>query len=452
MKKRINGSDIASWSGGVLLGDDWTFDGLFQVDSRKISNGDVFVALHGNSSDGHDHVFEALERGASGALVRSDWAVGRSLDPRHSFVVLDDVQEGLVSMAKKRLSHVDWALGITGSVGKTTVREMIYGAFDPDDIQVHRARNSHNTLIGCALTLAEMPLDSKGVILEMGTNHPGEIAQMVEAFPIDVALITKVSPAHLEGLGDIDGVIRAKTEILGSVSLKKAIVGGEDPSLVERVGLLARSRKWPVISVGAGSSDYDILDRGFSWVDAPRAYADLAFSGGKIRLEAKLLGEHNAFLMSLAFAVCVELGGVPQKIAERIASFSAFKGRGELSERDGFTVIDESYNANPDSMMAALSAVGCAPVPKERVFLVLGEMKELGDSSERYHRAILKKAKDVGRVFLYGESWKIVTDEPVVWTNLRDLSMCLKEEVSSGDVVLVKGSRSNGLEKIWSLM
>ncbi|NCC95728.1 MAG: UDP-N-acetylmuramoyl-tripeptide--D-alanyl-D-alanine ligase [Synergistales bacterium] len=452
MINRIKGSDIASWSGGVLLGDDWTFDGLFQVDSRKVSRGDVFVALRGASSDGHDHVFEAVERGASGVLVRSDWAKGRNLDRRHSFVVLDDVQVGLISMAKKRLSNVEWALGITGSVGKTTVREMIYRAFDPDEIRVHRARNSHNTLIGCALTLAEMPLDSTGVILEMGTNHPGEIAQMVEAFPIDVALITKVSPAHLEGLGDIDGVIRAKTEILGSVSLKKAIVGGEDPSLVERVCSIASYNEWPVISVGAGSSDYDILDRGFSWVDAPKVYADLAFSGGEVRLEARLLGEHNAFLMSLAFAVCVELGGAPQKIAKRIASFSAFKGRGELSEMDGFTVIDESYNANPDSMMAALSAVGCAPVPKERVFLVLGEMKELGDSSERYHRVILEKAKDVGRVFLYGESWKSVADEPMIWINLRDLAIRLKDEVSPGDVVLVKGSRSNGLEKIWSLM
>lgn len=452
MMEKIKGSDIASLSGGLLCGDDWTFDGLFQVDSRKISKGDVFVAIQGNTSDGHDHVFEALDRGASGVLVRSDWAAGRDLGHRCGFVVLDDVQDGLIAMAKKRLAQVEWSLGITGSVGKTTVREMIVRALDSDEFPVYRARNSHNTLIGCALTLAEMPVNSKGVILEMGTNHHGEIAQMVEAFPIDIALITKVSPAHLEGLGDIEGVIQAKTEILRSVALKKAIIGGEDPLLIESVDRLADPSPWSVIYVGAGSSDYDIVNRGFSWQNEPKVYADLIFSGGEVRLEAKLLGEHNAFLMSLAFAVCVELGEDSRKIVERLSSFSAFIGRGELSERNGISVIDESYNANPDSMMATLSMINCAPVPKERVFLVLGEMMELGETSERYHRIIWETAKDVGRVFLYGDSWRCIVDAPAVWSDLKDLAMHIKRELSPGDILLVKGSRSNGLEKIWGFL
>lgn len=448
--RQIKGSEIAAWAGGDLLGKDWLFNGFFQVDSRNIAPGDVFVALRGKSSDGHDHVLDALARGASGALVSSDWMSGRVVGLRRGFVVLDDVESGLISLARNRFSQVEWSLGITGSVGKTTVREMIYRAVSSEMSSVYRARNSHNTLIGCALTLAEMPRETKGVILEMGTNHPGEIAEMVEAFPVDMALITKVAPAHLEGLGDLDGVIRAKTEILNSSSLQKAIIGGEDRSFLEHVHRLSKDKPWSVISVGAGSDKYNILAKGFSWSNSPTVYADIALSDGEIvRVSAELLGEHNAFLLALAFTVAVELGLDPQKTANRLASFKAFKGRGELGKKNGIITIDESYNANPESMAAVLSFIKNSPIPRSQVFLVLGEMGELGECSDEYHRLVWEQARELGEVFLVGDSWGSFVEESKVWKDLDDLGIHLKKTTSPGSLVLIKGSRSNRLERLW---
>lgn len=447
----IEGSDLAEWSGGKLSGRDWVFRGFFQVDSRKIQPGDIFVALAGKVSDGHSHISEAFDRGAAGAFVDSRWFSQRKHDGSRNYILFEDVEQGLISLAQKRLSQVRWALGVTGSVGKTTVREMVYKALCRDST-VYRARNSHNTLIGCALTLSEMPKDTEGVILEMGTNHPGEIAQMVDFFPIHMALITKVAPAHLEGLGGLEGVIDAKMEILRSRALKKAIIGSDNISLVEKTRALSRDKRWDMVSVGEGAFDYEIINKGFSWDPIPSVFCDLKFPGGQIQLKAEVFGEHNSLLLALAFGVAAELGENTQAIAERLSSFKAFDSRGRISEKNGILTVDESYNANPESMMALLSAVESSPVPIDRRFLILGEMGELGDSSEEYHKKILNRAAVLGKVLLVGSKWSSFAHGYPVWSDLSSLGDHLKGRLSPGDLLVVKGSRSNRLERIWEFL
>nr|WP_321503666.1 UDP-N-acetylmuramoyl-tripeptide--D-alanyl-D-alanine ligase [uncultured Dethiosulfovibrio sp.] len=447
----IGGAELAEWSGGKLAGRDWAFDGFFQVDSRKVQPGDIFVALTGKISDGHSYISEAFDRGAVGAFVGSRWFLERGYDQSRNYILFDDVEQGLISLAQKRLSQVRWALGITGSVGKTTVREMVYKALSSDST-VYRARNSHNTLIGCALTLSEMPRDTEGVILEMGTNHPGEIAEMVEFFPIHMALITKIAPAHLEGLGGIDGVIEAKMEILSSRALKKAIIGAENLSLIDKAGALSRYKHWDMVSVGERSCDYEITNKGFCWDPAPRVFCDLKFPGGNIQLKADVLGEHNSLLLALAFGVAAEMGENPQVIAERLSFFKAFDSRGRISEDNGVILIDESYNANPESMMAVLSAVESSPVPIDRRFILLGEMGELGDRSEEFHKKILDRAALLGNVLLFGTKWNSFAHDYPVWSDLKFLGDYLKRRLSPGDLLVVKGSRSNGLERIWGFL
>lgn len=447
----ITGSQLACWAGGRLEGEDWVFKGFFQVDSRKVVPGDVFVALQGSISDGHSYLDNAFEKGAVAALVDGRW-LSKGKDHSRSYIVLDDVERGLVSLAQKRLSQVQWSLGITGSVGKTTVREMIYSALGSESSAIYRARNSHNTLIGCALTLSEMPLGTNGVILEMGTNHPGEIAQMVELFPIDLAMITKVAPAHLEGLGGLDGVVKAKTEILRSTRLKKALIGGESPLLLDEVVRLSRGKSWSKVSVGDLNSDYKIVSKGVLWSPAPSIFCDVSFSKGNIKLKADILGEHNSLLLALAFAVAVELGENPQTIADRLSAFRSYYGRGQFESKDGVLMIDESYNANPESMMAMLSLVESSPVPVGRRFLVLGEMAELGHESDIYHQKIWNRAKELGNVFLYGDRWSPSVGGHPIWTDLESLADRLKGTLCSGDLLAVKGSRSNGLERLWNLL
>ncbi len=448
----LSWSMIAQFTGGVLRGNDAPVKGLFQVDSRKVRPGDVFVALPGVSSDGHDYLDKAFSMGASGAIVRVDKMSPSCIHER--LILVKDVEASLIAMARKRLSEVPRVLGVTGSVGKTTVREMIAVAVEDEISRVYRARSSHNTVIGCALTIAEMPLRTSVLILEMGTNHPGEIAEMVGLFPIHLAVITKVAPAHLEGLKDIDGVLKAKMEILGSSSLERVILNGDDPFIMNGVMSAKGKNSWSIVPVGAGPScTFSILSCSFEWADLPLVTLKLAwgssFKGKSWLIRARLLGEHNALLLGLAWSAAVSLGVDPDKAAERLSHFNPCDGRGVLKDINGITVLDESYNANPASMEAALSSIALSPFQKDRRFLVLGSMGELGTDSDRMHRSLLDRAMDVGRVFLFGDKWP---KDLVSWTDIDLLATHLKSLLFPGDLLLLKGSRVNGLERLLEIL
>lgn len=448
MEEAISWSCLARWCGGVLMGDDCSIKGHFQTDSRKICPGDVFVALPGAFSDGHDYLDSAFSRGASGAIVRSD-KIGSSTGPGR-LIATDDVESSLITAARKRLALVPRVLAVTGSVGKTTVREMIAQALQGQVSGLYRARSSHNTLIGCALTIAEMPPGTSVLILEMGTNHPGEIAEMTANFPVHYAVITKIAPAHLEGLGNLEGVLKAKTEILRSRSLKAVIFNSGDSLVAKAVMAEKKSNSWSVVSVGSDPwCTFSVLSRSFEWNDRPTVTVRLAqnhvHEEKSWLIRANLLGEHNADLLALAWGAAVSLGADPDKTALRLSRFSPCSGRGVLKDIRGVAVLDESYNANPASMEAALSSVARSPFPKERRFLVLGSMGELGTHSESMHRSVLDKAMNVGNVILFGDGWPKNLE---AWTDIGLLAAHLKDILSPGDFLLLKGSRVNGLERL----
>lgn len=446
-------SKYASLAEGTLKGDDGEFSGLIRVDSRKIEEGDLFVALPGNNVDGHDFILNAVSRGAHCALVSPSWREKiKTLPVGFRVIEVDDPEQGLIRIARHRLKGLKNVIAVTGSVGKTSTREMIFLALGGTSSGVYRARSSHNTRIGCALTAAEMPEDTSVLILEMGTNHPGEISEMVDLYPVDTAVITEIAPAHLEGLGTLEGVLEAKLEILESKKLRKVIFNGDNPILSSAVEKRSLYENWQALSVGSSGS-YVLRDIRLDWKERPVLSMSIGrnLDRSSYGIKANVTGIHNASLLGMAWATAVESGVSPEEASIRLSSIKPYRGRGVLKDRNGILVLDESYNANPKSMGAMLDLVAQSPFPREKRILVLGEMGELGEGSLSLHEEILKKALPLGKVFLFGVMWGYLKPPVKVYEDIESLSSDLKNFLSEGDFIAIKGSRSNGLEHLMEI-
>ncbi|MCF4150532.1 UDP-N-acetylmuramoyl-tripeptide--D-alanyl-D-alanine ligase [Dethiosulfovibrio sp. F2B] len=446
-------SKYASLAEGTLKGDDGEFSGLIRVDSRKIEEGDLFVALPGNNVDGHDFILNAVSRGAHCALVSPSWREKiKTLPVGFRVIEVDDPEQGLIRIARHRLKGLKKAIAVTGSVGKTSTREMIFLALGGTSSGVYRARSSHNTRIGCALTAAEMPEDTSVLILEMGTSHPGEISEMIDLYPVDTAVITEIAPAHLEGLGSLEGVLEAKLEILGSSNLRKVIFNGDNFILSSALKNRSLGTNWRAISVGI-SGDYVLENICLDWQERPVLSMTIGreLDRSSYGISAEIAGIHNASLLGMAWATAVESGVSPEEASIRLSSIKPYRGRGVLKDRDGILVLDESYNANPKSMGAMLDLVAQSPFPREKRILVLGEMGELGEGSLSLHEEILKKALPLGKVFLFGVMWGHLKPPVKVYEDIESLSSDLKSLLSEGDFIAIKGSRSNELERLMEI-
>jgi UDP-N-acetylmuramoyl-tripeptide--D-alanyl-D-alanine ligase len=222
--------EAAEITGGKLQGTDMPIGPALRTDSRKVQKGDGFIALPGTNTDGHAFIDDALCRGASYIVVEEDKAGSFIFESAGDvpFLVVDDTSSALRKLAAhvfRQKSSLQEVIAVTGTVGKTTTRECI-AAVLKKRFRVHSARESYNTWIGCALTILEMPLDTEILILEMGTNHPGEIAEMTASYPPTTAVITAIGPGHLEGLENVRGVLEEKIRILESTKLKRVLNNG----------------------------------------------------------------------------------------------------------------------------------------------------------------------------------------------------------------------------------
>ena len=235
--KTISASEAAGWCEGVLYGPDISITRQWRSDSREVVKGDAFAAIKGAKTDGHMYIRSVIEQGASLLLVDRD-EIPKVSALQGEFenvtvIAVNDVKSALARIAQKYLDAVSpYVIGITGSVGKTTVRELTVSVLK-SRYKVHSAIRSFNTVLGCSLTILAMPADTEMLVLELGTNHFGEIAEMVALFPPQTAVITEVAPAHLEGFGSVEGVLNAKIEICGSKKLKEIIFNNDNVLLRE---------------------------------------------------------------------------------------------------------------------------------------------------------------------------------------------------------------------------
>jgi len=436
-------SQAASVTQGTLSGPDATFRGV-STDTRSLREDELFVALKGPNFDGSAFVREAAEKGAAGAIVS---------DPVDSTLAQIAVADPLVALGDLA---ADWRrrlevriVGLTGSNGKTTLKEMLSSCLALEGTTFATQGNFNNE-IGVPLMLLKLSPEHRFAVIEMGANHAGEIAYLTDRVAPDVVALTNAGPAHLEGFGSIEGVARAKGEILqGSPRPEFAVLNADDDYFSYWQGLVEDLR---VISFGS-SEDADVRIGSAEPVDGG-VEVDLAIYGEHLRVGLAFEGRHNAMNAAAAAAAATAMGMVPGKIAKGLEVARPAAGRLRvLPGIRGIRLIDDSYNANPSSVMAAAQLLG---EQEGEGWMVLGDMAELGPDADEFHRQVGRHARSVGihRLFCTGEHSRQAADafgDGARWhENIDDLVDQVLEELPGGDFVnvLVKGSRSMHMERV----
>ncbi len=425
----------------------------FRADSREICPGNGFVALPGQRKDGHTFIEEALKKGATAIIARLEEAEKLSDNyPNVTFLGVTDTLEALVGMAK---FYLRWArpkeiIAITGSVGKTTTKKLLSQALSVQ-FKVCASERSHNTLIGCSLAILSMETDADILVLEMGTNAPGEIARLVEAFPPTLGIITEIAPSHLEGLGSLEGVLEAKLELLRSSRL--SLLSYNFDNITLRNALKTTSKTLNLLPIGyeRGSAWRILSSKVFIGDRGPRLSLLLENGGRTLILESALWERQYSYALAFALAVSYHCGVLAEAAIAAIGEVLPENGRGRTwMGPHGAWIIDESYNANPASMIASIDSASLLPCEGRR-WALLGGMKELGGESDFWHRNIAKRLRSFGKALLLGEEWKgAFADEddhlrPI--SNIEEGRAILDASLKPGDLLLVKGSRAYGLEE-----
>lgn len=423
------------------------------TDSRTIRRGDLFVALCGENFDGHDYIRRALEAGACGAIYSRDFKIYPD-DAQRIFIKVADTLEALGEVARAyRRELRSSVVGITGSNGKTTTKEMARHLL-AEKLDVVASPASFNNLVGVPLTLFGADAATRVVVLEMGANHPGEIARLAEIAQPDMGVITNVGRTHLEGFSSIEGVARAKAELFHALPAGGCAILNADDKNLEKLRSLsdAKVRTFGIdnpADVFADAIERD--ERGFRFR-----------LNGAVEARLSVPGRHNIYNALAAVAVCRMLGLDLEYLAGRLESFRLPSMRLEERSCRGVTLVNDAYNANPESVAAAIEEL--AGRKCKRSFLLFADMLELGDQSARLHFEVGRHAARMGIDFFWatGEMARFAIDgardagmsgrRARVFPTAAELAKALQATLSKGDVALLKASRGMKLEQVMDVL
>jgi UDP-N-acetylmuramoyl-tripeptide--D-alanyl-D-alanine ligase len=442
-------TELAATSGGTLRGHDAVAGGV-SSDSREVREGDLFVAVAGERVDGHDFLEDAAARGAAGALVSRD--VGSTLP----VVVVDDPVTALLTLAEDERSVIGArVVGITGSTGKTSVKDLTSSVL-ATRFRVTASPRSFNTEVGVPLTLLNAPSDTEALVLEMGSRGLGHVAALCRVARPEVGVVTGVGPAHLEMFGSLEVVADAKAEMVEALPDQgTAVLNADDPvvsGFASRTpARVIRYGVDPAADVRAEDLELDPLGRPSFTLRTPE--------GGE-HVELPASGEHMAMNALAAAAVGVALGVSPPECAAGLKDAHLSPWRMELVEgTGGIRILNDAYNANPTSTTAALKTAKWI-AQGGRCIAVLGEMAELGAASDEEHERIgeLAVRLRIDHLVVVGPGAKRIATgavregvEPDLVTTVADVeeaAAVVRRLAREGDVVLLKGSRVVGLERL----
>lgn len=433
-------AEAATWCGGHLFGADGEFMGV-TTDSRKVARGQLFVALKGERHDGHEYAAGALEQGAAGIVVDHDMG----LDVAQ--IVVADTRLALGALAAGWRGRLQLPpVAVTGSNGKTTVKEMLASILRRQGPGFATEGNFNND-IGVPLMLFRLAPEHRWAVLELGANHPGEIDYLAKLVSPSVALITNAGPAHLDGFGSIEGVARAKGEIYGGLPADGTAIINVDSPFAPLWCELAGGRR--VISFGLDNK----ADVSAAWEAIEGGNRlELRLPDGSVSVDLPLPGRHNV-MNALASAAAATALGVPAKdIAAGLEAVVAAPGRLRFCEGDnGARLIDDTYNANPASLRAGIEVLaGCAG----RRYLALGDMAELGPTAPELHAEAGRMAREMGIERLYAtgrlscHAAESFGARGRCFDSPDDLAAALRPELNANTTVLIKGSRSVRMERV----
>jgi UDP-N-acetylmuramoyl-tripeptide--D-alanyl-D-alanine ligase len=476
---------IASWSlgrlaeavDGSLAEQDTTDSGLrgISTDTRTLEHGEVFVAIRGENFDGHDFVVNAAESGAHGAVVQSGFEPSAGLPSGFALIYVDDTREALAELGRavwrEAIDDGAHTVAVTGSNGKTTTKELLRAVWSARG-DVFATPGNLNNEIGLPLTLCALPESADHLVFEMGANAPGEISELIEMAPGGERIITSIGYAHTEGFGSIEGIREAKSEIFERADSDTVAIVPE----AERDRLLLDDfpgRIWTFgEEVDADLRLLDYLKAGDGPGSWEAVYDASGFDGAPDRfsIELALPGRHNGLNLAASLLTLVARGVSidSSELGRRLQSIDLPAGRWRTWRREGLAVIDDAYNANPSSVRASFSAFVDSSPPSDlddespARLAVLGEMHELGDEAERWHRKVaaeLVAADTLDGFCAVGKFAGAMIDAAEHQSGEIELVSC-KQASGAAEwlvdrrpaFVWMKASRANGLEQVIELI
>lgn len=417
----------------------------YSIDTRTLEPGDLFFALRGDTSDGHQYVAQALEKGAAAAVTDRDVP---GLPDDAVLIRTPDVLDALQRLAT--WARKEWGgplIGVTGSAGKTTTKDVVSALLE-SELRTGKTTGNYNNHIGLPLSLLRVPGDAQVAVIEMGMNHAGEIRALALLARPDVAVVTNAGYAHIENFESIEGVALAKRELVEALPADGTAVLNADDSRVTRFGEIHPGR---TVRFGV-SPDADIRAE-----DVVLGDKGIQFRVGDVAFESALSGMHSVRNILAGIAVAGLFDIAPEKLRDKVSELAPGKMRGERLQHNGITIFNDCYNSNPDAAKHMLDLL--RDTPAQRRIAVLGEMLELGRWAEPLHRDVGTYAARCGISVLIGIRGAaqflvdaaieagLAVDAAYFFPDPAEAGAALKQLAQPGDAILFKGSRGTHVEK-----
>ncbi|MCG6878800.1 MAG: UDP-N-acetylmuramoyl-tripeptide--D-alanyl-D-alanine ligase [Deltaproteobacteria bacterium] len=448
---------VKAVQGNLVHGNPRVCFAAFNSDSRGVHPGDLFWALKGERFDGHDFVSQAIRQGASGVVVQKGYTISVEDRPEIAVIAVDNTLRALGDLAAWwRRQHTVKLAAITGSSGKTTAKEMTATILEMGNKTLKNPGN-HNNLIGLPVTLLKLDESHKRAVIEMGMNHKGEIARLTQIADPDTAAILNVGMAHLEGLGDIDGVAEAKTELIAQSSPDaKIILNGDDAVLMRHASQF--DREFVTFGMKKGN---DIRAVHIETVALNGIRFDLSCGDDTWPIQLPTSGIHNVKNALAAAAIALCLNEPAENIVKGLRTFKGVKGRFQCIPLEGdVLLIDDTYNANPFALEATLLSALKMVNKDGRLIVGLGDMLELGEAAVSAHQEAGSRIAKSGASWLFfmgthGENVKkgaisagMPSNQVIISETHDELTTNIIQKTRSNDVIFLKGSRKMQFEKV----
>jgi UDP-N-acetylmuramoyl-tripeptide--D-alanyl-D-alanine ligase len=446
--KEMTLAQLARWCGGTVAPEhaQLTVTNVC-TNSKQVQPGDLFIPLVGERFDAHQFIPDALEAGATATLTAKD------LDPAIPAIRVADTLEAFGNLAKAYRQTLSATFtAITGSVGKTTTKEMLAGIFE-QQFRTAKTSGNYNNEIGLPITMMSIPDDAEMAVIELGMNHFGEMSRLTDITHPDAVVITNIGTMHIEHLGSREGILQAKLEIMEGVSRQGiAVFNGDEPLLWNLKG----KTKCKTLYFGMRNEHNDVIASEVTHHEGGVSFMVQGL-GHHFEVYLPVEGEHNVYNALAAIAVGLHFGVRPEFIQQAMGKFQNTGMRQKTYDAKGFTIIEDCYNAGPESTEAALTVLGDHQGEGKKI-AVLGDMLELGHRSNAEHFRIGRIAAKKADVLLsYGKLAERYTDGAITggmaqrnamhFDTHEELVNALRSRAKAGDVILFKGSRGMRMEK-----
>lgn len=410
------------------------------TDTRKLKEGDIYFALKGNNFDGNKFADNAIELGASYCVVDNKITALKS----DRYLLVDDVLSSLQKLANYHRKNLDFPIiGLTGSNGKTTTKELIYSVLS-SSLKVKATKGNLNNHIGVPLTLLSFTQDLDFGIVEMGANHQKEIEFLSSIAEPDYGLITNFGKAHLEGFGGVEGVIKGKSELYDYIrkNNKTAFINTDDQMQIKQIG------NYPKLSTFGSGSDNDCILK----FRSANPFVHLSYED--VLIKSQLIGSYNYNNIAVAIAIGKYFNVSKNDIKQSIETYVPDNNRSEIKQLKSNKIILDAYNANPTSMLAAIN--NFIQLDAKNKILFLGDMFELGDTATEEHQAIVDFVENHfnENIYLIGENFYATNtgEKTYKFSSFKGLKIKLETRVISNSTILIKGSRGMALERILDIL